>query len=477
MIADIMVSASPADAQNLLILTDSQTSENLTAHLSDGEYKAFLRAQQKDITPVCFLRENGLAIVQEVKPNEDPYTWQEELRLAGNQLLSTVNQYKTDRLTVLNLSTPAAAYFFTEGLILGNYRYTRHYSDQESKKPVLREIAFLPGSISEAEATELRHITVATGLARDLVNEPHSSQDAEQLSHEIRKAGEQFGFSVEVLGEQQIKALKMGGLLAVNQGSTKPPTFNILEWNPDNAVNTQPIVLVGKGVVYDTGGLSLKPTQNGMDMMKSDMAGAACVIGVFAAIAQARLPVHIIGLIPATDNRPGNNAYAPGDVIVMHSGKTVEVLDTDAEGRLVLADALHYAKKYQPSLVFDFATLTGAAARAGGTQAICYMGNASRDVKEKIEKSGFEVYERLIELPLWKEYDKQLQSNVADLRNIGGAFAGAITAGKFLEHFTDYPWLHFDIAGTAFLRMADAYRVKEATGAGVRLVYDFLKKQ
>jgi Leucyl aminopeptidase len=193
------------------------------------------------------------------------------------------------------------------------------------------------------------------------------------------------------------------------------------------------------------------------------------------AAAKAKLPLHIVALVPSTDNRPGSDAYAPGDVITMFSGDTVEVLNTDAEGRLVLADALHYAKRYQPELVLDFATLTGSAVRAVGPEAICYMGNADESIKSKMEESGFSVYERLIQFPLWKEYGDQLKSNIADLRNLGGSTAGMITAGKFLEYFTDYNWLHFDIAGSAYLKNADSYRPKEGTGVGVRLVFDFLK--
>ena len=216
----------------------------------------------------------------------------------------------------------------------------------------------------------------------------------------------------------------MGGLLAVNLGSKHPPTFSILEWKPAKAKNKKPIVLVGKGVVYDTGGLSLKPTANSMDMMKSDMAGAATVIGTMMAVAQAKLPIHVIALVPSTDNRPGHDAYVPGDVIRMYSGSTVEILNTDAEGRLILADALHYAKKYDPELVLDFATLTGSAARAVGPEAICYMGNTDRSVKEQVESSGHAVHERLIEFPLWKEYGEYLKSNVADLKNLGAILPG-----------------------------------------------------
>jgi leucyl aminopeptidase len=233
--------------------------------------------------------------------------------------------------------------------------------------------------------------------------------------------------------------------------------------------------LVGKGVVYDTGGLSLKPTAGSMDLMKSDMSGAAAVAGALYAVAANKLPVHVIGLIPATDNRPGENAIAPGDIITMCDGTTVEVLNTDAEGRLILADALTYAKKYEPLLVIDLATLTGSALRAIGPEGIVCMGTAEQPQKQLLFEAGMHAYERLVEFPLWEEYEKQMESPVADLNNLGGPNAGAITAGIFLKHFVDYPWMHMDIAGPAFLTKQDTYRGQGGTGVGVRLLYQFIK--
>ena len=269
----------------------------------------------------------------------------------------------------------------------------------------------------------------------------------------------------------------MGGLLAVNRGSIDDPSFSILEWKPKNAKNKKPIILVGKGVVYDTGGLSLKPTPNSMDIMKCDMAGAAMMIGTVAAISRAELPLHVIALIPATDNRPGGNAYAPGDVVTMYDGSTVEVWNTDAEGRMLLADALSYAKKYDPELVIDSATLTGAAIRAIGSYASCIMGTADDKDFDQMESAGYQVFERVVKMPFWDEYRRELDSDIADLKNLGGAGAGQITAGKFLEHFTDYPWIHIDIAGPSFLTSPDSYRGKWGTGYGVRLLFEMLSNR
>jgi leucyl aminopeptidase len=277
------------------------------------------------------------------------------------------------------------------------------------------------------------------------------------------------------LEKTQIESLKMGGLLAVNKGSIDPPTFTIIEYKPANAKNEQPIVLVGKGVVYDTGGLSLKPTPGSMDCMKSDMGGAACMAATIYLAAAQKLPIHLIGLIPATDNRPGLNAYAPGDVITMYDGTSVEVLNTDAEGRMILADALAYSNKFKPALVIDAATLTGAALRAIGTKASVIMGNASDDNFSKLEAAGNEVHERVVRFPFWDDYAKEIKSSIADLKNLGGPNAGMITAGKFLEHFVKSPYIHMDIAGPAWLDAKEDYRTQGGTGAGVRLLYTFLK--
>jgi leucyl aminopeptidase len=267
----------------------------------------------------------------------------------------------------------------------------------------------------------------------------------------------------------------MGGLLAVNRGSVDPPVFCILEWKPANAVNKQPVALVGKGIVYDTGGLNIK-TGDYMTNMKGDMAGAATVTGVLYTAAKSKLPLHIIGLIPATDNRPGGNAYTQGDIITMHNKMTVEIGNTDAEGRLILADAISYASKYKPELIIDVATLTGSAASTFGNKAIAMMTNAESKYVTLLEECGNEVYERIAQLPFWDEYGEMIKSDVADVKNIGGREAGAITAGKFLEKFTTCSLIHLDIAGTGMLRKDDHYRIKDGPGSGLRLLAAFVRR-
>ena len=250
-----------------------------------------------------------------------------------------------------------------------------------------------------------------------------------------------------------------------------------MTYKPENAVNKKPIVLVGKGVVYDTGGLSLKPTLDSMDYMKCDMGGAAAVAGAIYAVAKNEFPLWIIGLIPATDNRPDGNAYVPGDVITMYDGTTVEVLNTDAEGRMILADALSYAKQYDPEVVIELSTLTGSAHMAIDKYGMVGMGNASREVMNTLIESGDYAAESIAEFPFWDDYKEQLKSEIADLKNIGGKYGGAITAGKFLEHFTDYPYIHLDIAGPSFNKIPYNYRGKGGSGVGVRILYHFLLKR
>ncbi|MFT4600450.1 MAG: leucyl aminopeptidase [Arenicella sp.] len=379
--------------------------------------------------------------------------------------------HKLEDLQVEGSSAEAVG-LFLEGLGLTSYKFDKYLTDK--KKATLTNV-FTTNKKVKIDA--INTVIDATCWARDLVNEPVSFLTAEQLSKEIVKKFKDTDAKVEVFEKAKIKALKMGGLLAVNKGSIDPPTFTMIEWKPKNAKNKKPIILVGKGIVYDTGGLSLKPTANSMDFMKSDMGGAACMVGAAYAAVKMKTPLHIITLIPSTDNRPGGKAYAPGDVITMFNKMTVEVLNTDAEGRMVLADALSYGDKFNPELVLDAATLTGAAVRSIGTFASCVMGNAKQADLDQVIAAGDSTYDRVVQLPFWDDYKTELLSPIADLKNLGGPFAGMITAGKFLEHFTKSPYIHIDIAGPAYTHSNVSYHGRGGTGAGVRLVTEFLKNR
>ncbi len=397
----------------------------------------------------------------------------EEARKAGSKLLDILKEDKIESVLIEDFSRLELGLSFIEGLLLSCYAFDKYKKEKDDFR--LKDIFIVKSNISEIQIEEIINLTRSVFYARNLVNEPLSFLTAVQFSKEIEKMGEEAGFAVEVFHKQKIEALKMGGLLAVNKGSIDPPTFTILEWKPENAKNSKPIVLVGKGVVFDTGGLSLKPTPKSMDYMKCDMAGAAVVAATIYALAKNKVAVHVIGLVPATDNRPDGNAYVPGDVITMFDGTTVEIKNTDAEGRLILADALSYAKKYEPELVIDIATLTGAADIVAGKYASVVMGNTKENI-QALKETGNETYERLIEVPLWEEYALPLKSPIADLNNLGSREAQSTIAGKFLEHFTDYKWMHLDTAGTPFLDEKDSYRPVGGTGFGTRLLYNFLKK-
>ncbi len=400
----------------------------------------------------------------------------EEWRSRGFELHELACRNKWEEVIIADRAgEPAWVEALAEGLALSGYQFLKYLTSAEEKKFSLRRVGILGGDPERLSLINQR--VAAVNLARDLVNEPVSYLNAPQLAEDLVAAGLEAGLSVEVLDKIQIESLRMGGLLAVNRGSIDPPRFIIMNWEPENAVNDAPLVLVGKGITFDTGGLSLKPTPASMDEMKSDMAGAAAVAGTLIALARMNIPVRTIGLIPATDNRPDGNAYVPGDIIRMHDNTTVEVLNCDAEGRLILADALSYASRYQPGLVIDLATLTGSAQVAIGPQASVVMGTAPDETIDRLIRSGFAVHERLVRFPLWADYAKLLESEIADVKNIGGRNAGAITAGKFLERFTSYPWIHIDIAGTAFFTTRDSYRGIGGTGTGVRLLLDFITHQ
>ena len=400
----------------------------------------------------------------------------EKWRAKGNDVQGVANANKEKSVLVKGEGVDEKiSYAFAEGMALGNYKFNKYYTNAKERALSLEQMYIQDTHLTEDKQRELYGVVNANHAARTLVNEPVSFLTAEQLSKEAVRLGKEAGFSVKVLHKKQIESLKMGGLLGVNKGSIDPPTFTIMEYKPAKPNNKKPLVLVGKGVVFDTGGLSLKPTPGSMDEMKCDMGGAAAVIGTMYAVAANNLPVHVIGLVPATDNRPGMNAIVPQDVLTISDGTTIEVMNTDAEGRLILADALVYAQKYNPDLVIDLATLTGAAIRAIGTYASAVMGTAAEADMRLLQKAGEQVWERTLEFPLWPEFGDELKSDVADMKNLGGGNGGHISAGKFLEHFTKYPWIHIDIAGTAWNGAAQSYRPKGGTGVGVRMLYQFIK--
>ena len=462
--------------QSVICITGSnKIPENISLSKSEKEYA--LKGLKENKEYVFINSYYKCTYLIKVKEDIPEYKQKEELRKTASSLRKLIKSDNHKDLVITSYKTfNGAIESFTEGLLLSLYSYTKYKTAEDKpEKDSYPERLLLYGEIKESELTWLTEITDAVYLIRNMINDPPNHLNAAALAKEITRMGKIAGFSVDVLTKGKIEALKMGGLLAVNRGSVDPPVFCILEWKPANKVNKKPVVLVGKGVIYDTGGLNIK-TGDFMSQMKGDMAGAATVAGVMYTLARTSVPIHVIGLVPSTDNRPGGNAYTQGDILTMYNKSTVEVGNTDAEGRLILADAISYAEHYSPELIIDIATLTGSAAMTFGNKAIAIMGNADRKYFSLLEECGRDVYERVAELPFWEEYGELLKSDIADIRNIGGREAGAITAGKFLESFAESPMIHLDIAGTGLIRKDDFYRLKEGPGSGLRLLATFLKR-
>lgn len=466
-----------SDNCNTAILVSNPENLN-TDHLTQDEIDYIRKTFEiKKLDSFDFNRLNHWTFVRIIKTEKESSKTLESFRKSGDKLQSQLNGLKLESITISGHSIPGDHILaFAEGMALGNYQFIKYFKDQSEKQNSLNSIRIFSNHIKDGQLNELNILVDAVCKSRDLVNEPVMYMNAERIAAYFTAMAKEAGIKIDVFNKKKIESLKMGGLLAVNKGSIDPPTFTIMEWNPKNAVNNKPIVLVGKGVVYDTGGLNIKIGKN-MEDMKSDMSGAAMMASSIYAIAKAKLPLHIIALLPATDNRLNGNAYASGDVIEMHNGLRVEIINTDAEGRMILADALSYAQKYEPELVIDAATLTGSAERAIGKYGVVAMQSNAVEAIEELKKSGDNVYERVAEFPFWDEYADMMKSSIADLVNSGPPEAGMITAGKFLEKFTDYPYIHLDIAGVAFAEKRDSYRNLGGTGFGVRLIFDFIKKQ
>lgn len=472
--AMILNKSKPEILHQFKIFLLKETADLTRLSLSEEEYNYVFGKLNNEQRLVEINRFTSKLLIVTIPVATSQFSVLEAWRRKGNEVAQWAKEEKIKTLEIASfLENGENMLAFAEGAILGSYQFLKYNSKAEKTKTSLQEIYFNSELISEKDLEELSVVTKAVFMGRDLVNEPVISLNAERFGSLLQQMGSEVGIRSELLGKEQIEALRMGGLLAVNKGSVDPPAFSILEWKPENPLNSQPIVLVGKGVVFDTGGLSLKPTPKSMDYMKCDMAGGAAVAAAIWAAASNHLPLHLVTLVPITDNRPGGNALTPGDVITISNGATVEVLNTDAEGRLILADALCYAKKYDPMLVIDLATLTGSAAMTLGVHGIAAMGSHCGEQFDLLKKAGERVSERIVELPLWEEYDEMIKSGIADMKNIGGPEAGAITAGKFLQRFVDYPWIHLDIAGPAFLQTAVHYRTVGGTATGVRLLADF----
>jgi leucyl aminopeptidase len=415
------------------------------------------------------------------------------LRCATGTALSAAAARKVKSVQIVapslrRLRVPAVAQAMAEGAVLSAYRFDRYRaSKNEKEQPVESTVLLFERGSDLRAARASARVGVVLGdsqnVARDLSNEPANALPPAALAREAQKVAKATGLKVEVMGPTELKRHGMNAILAVGQGSANPPRLVVLQHNArpkgkrgKTAAKRPTLCIVGKGVTFDSGGISIKPSA-GMDEMKHDMSGAATVVGVMRACALLKVPLHVVGVIGAVENMPSGTAYRPGDVITAMSGKTIEVLNTDAEGRVVLADALHYARtRFEPQAIIDLATLTGACVIALGKWASGLFGNNERLI-ERVRRAGEVTAERAWPMPLWEGHRKAIHSDIADIKNTGGREAGSSTAAAFLAAFVDdTPWVHLDIAGTGWTSKSAPYQRKGATGVGVRLLIELLRE-
>ncbi|WKZ70721.1 MAG: leucyl aminopeptidase [Melioribacteraceae bacterium] len=462
---------SKSEFKNQLDLTTIKFSEKLYRKYSNEDVTSFKYS----------FHEGNIEYLQIIKLKKDKVT-NDTFRneLAG--IIKLLEYLKTLFIVIPNYSSiknlfHSEEYYYQsifEGVYLGNYNFDLYKSKKKSAKKLEVVLVTKNVSLSKKAIATSNKLMNAVDFTRDLVNEPAITLTPAELAKRTKIELTKQGIKVTVINKKQLKEKKMGAILAVGSASPNDPCMIVMHYKPKVKVKRK-IALVGKGVTYDTGGLSIKPTQ-GMLEMKADMAGGATVIGILKAAAELKLPYEIIGVVPAVENTIAGNAYKPGDVIRTASGKSIEVKDTDAEGRIILADALEFASKQKPDEMFDFATLTGAVAVALGLYS-AGMFTKNDNLADLLYETGMRTYERVWRLPFWDDYNKLIDSDIADVSNLGPRWGGAITAGKFLEKFVDekIPWVHLDIAGTAIENDMNNYTKKWHTGFGVRLMIDYLQ--
>lgn len=405
----------------------------------------------------------------------------EQLRRAFAAGLNAVKELKIDAATaavpeVASVDQQAVVRAVADGLLLATYRFDQFKGTASGERaPAGIQQITLVGAGDPAVAQLAQTVARGVLLARDLGNEPPTVCTPSRLAELAGEIAERGGMRLTVLDREQMAELGMGCLLGVAAGTRQEPKLIVLEYGQKGQGKT--LALVGKGVTFDSGGISIKPALN-MDQMKMDMMGGAAVLATMSVIADLKPEqIHLVGIVGATENLPDGNAYKPGDILKALNGVTVEIINTDAEGRLVLADALSYAQRFEPDAMIDLATLTGSAVIALGTQ-ISLMITNNPELAQQVKRSGELTDELVWEMPLLPEYREQVRSKVADIRNQAGRYAGSITAGAFLEHFVDgRPWVHLDIAGTGWVEdMPRPYNLEGASGVGVRLLIDLIQR-
>ncbi len=479
----------PAENSAVVIFESSQTATKSVKELSKKYGFEIPPAQLKLLgnekeSTVMLTPSSKLAALFVIKPKEKKDLTQDFFR---NELSTLPSKLKELEVKTLEIFLPKAEKFlsffdgdekyfyqtFAEGLLLGSYEFDK-YKSEKGKSGKLEVRFYNHSAQAKKGIEEAKKIIDSVYFVRDLVNEPAITLTPQELAKRVKARFSKSKVRVKVLNEKEILARKMNALYSVGKGSSNKPLLLEIHYKPAKA--KKKISLVGKGVTYDSGGYSIKPT-DGMVEMKADMAGAATVIGIIDTASKLNLPVEIIGIVPAVENLISGSAYKPGDIVATASGKTIEVKNTDAEGRIILADALEYAVKKSPDEIIDFATLTGACVVALGEFAAGLF-TKNEKISAKLLKAGEKTFELVWALPFRDEYKKELESDIADIANIGSRWGGAITAAKFLEFFVgdSANYVHLDIAGPAMKNKLSNYTQKWNTGFGVRLIVEYLKQ-
>jgi len=447
--------------------------------MAQGEIKGKLN----EITIIHSLGKLPAARVVVTGLGKQPELSQDKVRGAVAETCRLLRQKGVDSIATMaqgagiaGISPERAAQAVTEGALLGTYSFRRHIT-KEAEHGEIKQLTIVAGGKTELPGLEQgcnkgRVLAEATNLARDMVNEPANYMTPTHMAETAARLAEDYGLEISVLEREQMQELGMGALLGVAQGSRQPPKFIVLHYRGGDSTETD-VALVGKGITFDSGGISIKPSEK-MDEMKGDMAGGAAIMAAMSAIAQLKPRINVTALIPATENLPSDSALKPGDILTAIDGKTIEIVSTDAEGRLILADALGYAQKFKPKFIIDVATLTGACRVALGNLCSGAFAN-NQELVDKVIAAGAEAGELIWQMPMYEQYKEQNKSDVADIKNVGGKYAGAITAAQFLAEFVgDTPWVHLDIAGTNLSEKERGYLVKGATGVPVRTLVNLV---
>jgi leucyl aminopeptidase len=478
---------------DLLLLFSFESPEQLEGPIQkvDLEWKGFISTLMKQGDFKGELFETRLFHTQEALPAKrvvltglgkkgefDLEKWRGAASKAGQFIRNSgIKQFAFPIKKIESFSEAELAESFVTGVLLGVYQFNEFKTLEREKIKEISEMILLGEKGEEIKliGDGLRTgeiISEAVYMARDLVNGPSNRVTPTVLAEKAQQIAKELSMEIQVFEVNQAEAMGMGAFVAVAKGSQDPGKFIVLEYNKGKGLDT--IALVGKGITFDSGGISIKPSEN-MDRMKDDMSGAAAVLATLQAASKLQIPFHLVGVMPATENLPSGEAYKPGDILKTLSGQTVEVISTDAEGRLILSDALTYSLRYQPKAIIDLATLTGACVIALGDNVIGLFGN-DRSLLKRIEEASMKAGEKVWELPLWEEYFEYLKSDVADFRNVGTRAAGAIIGGIFLSKFVEkIPWVHLDIAGPASIEKERPYVPRGGTGVGVRLLLQLLR--